>query len=109
MSISSIGRTQSLYQNRSLYTKQNQNLHRNFQQLSSGKRINKAADDAAGLAIATKMLSQSNGYDVGWRNAATSQDMVNVAEGGLSKITDSLQRMRELSVQASNTGNVRTR
>lgn len=103
MSISSIGRTQSLYQNRSLYTKQNQNLHRNFQQLSSGKRINKASDDAAGLAIATKMLSQSNGYDVGWRNAATSQDMVNVAEGGLSKITDSLQRMRELSIQASNT------
>ena len=51
MSISSIGRTQSLYQNRSLYTKQNQNLHRNFQQLSSGKRIKKAADDAAALQL----------------------------------------------------------
>lgn len=103
MSISSIGRNQNVYQNRSLYTKQNQNLRRNFQQLSSGKRINSAADDAAGLAIATKLLSQKNGYDVGLRNAATSQDMVNVAEGGLSKISDSLQRMRELSIQASNT------
>jgi len=71
--------------------------------LASGKRINSAADDAAGLAIAEKMLTQSNGYDVGWRNAATSQDMVNVADGGLSTITDSLQRIRELGVQASNT------
>jgi len=57
MSISSIGRNQNVYQNRSLYTKQNQNLRRNFQQLSSGKRINSAADDAAVLAIATKLLS----------------------------------------------------
>lgn len=103
MSISSIGGRQNFYSNQSLYTKQNQNLHRNFRQLASGKRINSAADDAAGLAIATKLLSQRNGYDVGTRNAATSQDMVNVAEGGLSKISDSLQRMRELSIQASNT------
>lgn len=80
-----------------------QGLHQNYRQLSSGKRINSAADDAAGLAIAEKMLTQSNGYDVGWRNAATSQDMVNVADGGLSTITDSLQRIRELGVQASNT------
>lgn len=78
-------------------------LQQNYRQLSSGKRINSAADDAAGLAIAQKLLTQSNGYDVGRRNAATSQDMVNVAEGGLSTITDSLQRIRELGVQASNT------
>ena len=78
-------------------------LYQNYQQLSSGKRINSAADDAAGLAIAEKLLTQSNGYDVGKRNAATSQDMVNVADGGLSTITDSLQRIRELGVQASNT------
>lgn len=78
-------------------------LYKNYQQLSSGKRINSAADDAAGLAIAEKLKSQSNGYDVGRRNAATSQDMVNVADGGLSTITDSLQRIRELGVQASNT------
>ncbi len=80
-----------------------QGLQQNYRQLASGKRINSAADDAAGLAIAEKMLTQSNGYDVGWRNAATSQDMVNVADGGLSTITDSLQRIRELGVQASNT------
>lgn len=80
-----------------------QGLHQNYRQLASGKRINSAADDAAGLAIAQKLLTQSNGYDVGGRNAATSQDMVNVAEGGLSTITDSLQRIRELGVQASNT------
>ena len=80
-----------------------QGLYQNYRQLASGKRINSAADDAAGLAIAQKLLTQSNGYDVGRRNAATSQDMVNVAEGGLSTITDSLQRIRELGVQASNT------
>ena len=93
--ISGIGRSQNV----SLY----QNLQRNYQQLSSGKKINSAADNAAGLAIAQKMLSQSNGYDMGTRNAATSQDMVNVADGSLSTITDSLQRIRELGIQASNT------
>lgn len=81
----------------------NQNLYRTYNQLSSGKRINSAADDAAGLAIAQKLSTQSNGYDVGKRNAATSQDMTKVAEGALGSITDHLQRIRELSVQASNT------
>ena len=46
----------------------NQNLRRNYQSLSSGKRINKAADDAAALAIAQKLLSQKNGYDSGYRD-----------------------------------------
>lgn len=82
---------------------QNQNLYRSYNHLASGKRINSAADDAAGLAIAQKLLTQSNGYDVGKRNAATSQDMTKVAEGALGSITDNLQRIRELSVQASNT------
>ena len=91
MSISSISNASS------------RNLYQNYRQLSSGKKINSAADDAAGLAIAEKLKSQSNGYDVGRRNAATSQDMVNVADGGLSTIADSLQRIRELGVQASNT------
>ncbi len=93
--ISGINRSQNVF----LY----QNLQRNYQQLSSGKKINSAADNAAGLAIAQKMLTQSNGYDMGTRNAATSQDMVNVADGSLSTISDSLQRIRELSIQASNT------
>ncbi|MCI9532827.1 MAG: flagellin [Lachnospiraceae bacterium] len=86
-------------QNVNLY----QNLQKNYQQLSTGKKINTAADNAAGLAIAQKLLTQSNGYDMGTRNAATSQDMINVAEGSLSTISDSLQRIRELSIQASNT------
>ncbi|MCI9427534.1 MAG: flagellin [Eubacterium sp.] len=80
----------------------NQNLRRNYQSLSSGKRINKAADDAAALAIAQKLLSQKNGYDSGYRNAGTSKDMLNVEDGALSSITDNLQRIRELGVQASN-------
>lgn len=78
------------------------NLYRSYQQLNSGKRINKAADDAAGLAIAQKLLSQSNGLNKATDNAATFQDMTKVADGALNSITDSLQRMRELSVQASN-------
>ena len=71
--------------------------------LSSGYSINKAADNAAGLAIAEKLQSQANGYNVGANNAATMNDLINVADGGISSITDSLQRIRELSLQASNT------
>lgn len=71
--------------------------------IASGKRINSAADDAAGLAIAKELETQSSGYEVGSNNASAGQDLLKVAEGGLSNIMDSLQRMRELSVQASNT------
>lgn len=77
-----------------------QNYQKNHQQLASGKQVNKAADDAASLKIIQKLLKQKNGYDMGYRNAATSQDMLNVADGALSSVTDSLQRIRELSVQA---------
>ncbi len=80
----------------------NYSTYRNYQAVSSGKRINSAADDAAGLAISQKLQSQSNGYDVGYRNAGTSQDMLKVADGALGSITDNLQRIRELSVQAAN-------
>lgn len=73
-----------------------------FTQLASGKRINSAADDAAGLAISEKLLSQMNGYNVGTNNAADGINLMNVADGALSGIQDSLQRMRELAVQASN-------
>ena len=80
----------------------NYSTYRNYQALSSGKRVNSAADDAAGLAISQKLQSQSNGYDVGYRNAGTSQDMLKTADGALGSITDNLQRIRELSVQAAN-------
>lgn len=80
----------------------NQSIYRNYQSLASGKRINSAADDAAGAAIAQKLQSQENGYDVANRNVGTSQDMLKIADGALGSITDSLQRIRELSVQAYN-------
>jgi len=73
-----------------------------YKVLSTGKRINSAADDAAGLAIGEKLLSQSNGYDKGTQNALDAKNLLSTAEGGLTSISDSLQRMRELALQASN-------
>ena len=73
-----------------------------FQSLASGRRINSAADDAAGLAISEKLLAQTNGYNVGTNNAADGVNLLNVADGALSGMQDSLQRIRELAVQASN-------
>lgn len=73
-----------------------------YTQLVSGKRINSAADDAAGLTIANKMNEQETGLNVGAQNAQSGIDMLNVAEGGLSQINDSLQRIYELSVKALN-------
>ncbi len=80
----------------------NRNLGRSFQKLSSGKRINSAADNAAGLAIAQKLLKQTNGLSAGVYNAQTSQNMLNVAEGAMSSVSDMLQRVNELSIQAAN-------
>lgn len=77
-------------------------LSQNYEQLSSGYKINSAADDTAGLAIANKLEKQSKGLDAGSNNAAAGQDLLKVADGGLSSIQNSLQRMRELSIQASN-------
>ncbi|MBR2409157.1 MAG: flagellin [Lachnospiraceae bacterium] len=73
-----------------------------FTSLAGGKRINSAADDAAGLAISEKLLAQTNGYAVGTNNAADGMNLMNVADGALSTIQDSLQRIRELAVQAGN-------
>lgn len=73
-----------------------------YRNLSTGYRINTAADDAAGLAISEKLVSQINGYDQATENAQDGQNMLNVAEGGLSGIQENLQRIRELAVQASN-------
>lgn len=73
-----------------------------YSHLTSGKRINSAADDASGLAIANKLQSQTRGLDAGTSNAQTATDLLNVADGGLTSIHSSLQRMREISVRASN-------
>jgi flagellin len=73
-----------------------------MQRLSSGLRINSAKDDAAGLAIATRMDAQFRGINVAIRNANDGISLAQTAEGGLQTLTDMVQRMRELTVQASN-------
>jgi flagellin len=73
-----------------------------MERLSTGLRINSASDDAAGLAISTKMTSQIRGLDAAARNANDAISMIQVADGAASEITDMLQRMRELTVQSSN-------
>ena len=73
-----------------------------MERLSTGQRINAAKDDAAGLAIASRMTSQIRGLDVGIRNANDAISMISTADGALVEVTNMLQRMRELALQASN-------
>ena len=73
-----------------------------YYQLSSGKRINKAADDAAGLAIAQKLLRNETGLNVGAQNARDGMGALNVADGAMNGITDYLQRINELSIRSMN-------
>ena len=75
-----------------------------FEQLSSGLRINKAADDASGLSIAQGLSSQINGLTQGVSNANDATNVAQIADGALGTTQDILQRMRSLVVQASNTG-----
>lgn len=79
-------------------------LSKSLEKLSSGFRINRAADDAAGLAISEGLRSQIGGLKVAVRNAQDGTSVVQTAEGALNESTSILQRMRDLSVQASNTG-----
>lgn len=82
-----------------------------MERLSSGKRINSAADDAAGLAISTRMTSQVKGLNMAIRNANDGISLTQSAEGAMQEVTDMLQRMRELAVQSSsgvNSDNDRT-
>ncbi len=76
-----------------------------MQRLSSGLRVNSAKDDAAGLAIAERMNAQVRGMNVAVRNANDGISLAQTAEGALGKVSDSLQRMRELAVQARNSTN----
>lgn len=76
-----------------------------LQRLSSGLRINSAKDDAAGLAISSRFTSQINGLNVAQRNANDGISLAQTAEGALDSVTNSLQRMRELAVQAANATN----
>ena len=94
----------SITAQRNLSTSQS-SLAVSMQRLSSGLRVNSAKDDAAGLAIAERMNSQVRGMNVGIRNANDGISMSQTAEGAMGKVADSLQRMRELSVQAANATN----
>jgi flagellin len=80
-------------------------LSTSMQRLSSGLRVNSAKDDAAGLAIAERMNTQTRGLTVAARNANDGISLAQTAEGALGKVGDMLQRMRDLSVQASNATN----
>jgi len=73
-----------------------------YGQIASGKAINSAADDASGLAIAKRLESQETGLNQGAANAAETKSALNVSDGALEGINDYLQRIRELSVKASN-------
>ncbi|SHE63896.1 flagellin N-terminal helical region, partial [Marinitoga hydrogenitolerans DSM 16785] len=76
-------------------------MGKSLEKLSSGLRINRAADDAAGLAISEKMRNQVKGLDTAVRNAQDAISMIQTAEGGMDEIHSILKRMRELAVQAS--------
>ena len=80
-------------------------LATSMERLSSGLRVNSAKDDAAGLAIATRQNAQIRGINVAIRNANDGISLAQTAEGALATITDALQRMRELAVQAQNGSN----
>lgn len=89
-------------------TVNNRSLSKAMEQLSTGKRINTAADDAAGLAISNKMTAQVRGLNQAIRNANDGISMIQTAEGATQEITNMLQRMRELAVQAANDTNTDT-
>ncbi|MBU3202953.1 flagellin [Clostridium algidicarnis] len=80
---------------------------KSMEKLSSGLRINRAGDDAAGLAISEKMRGQIRGLDQASRNSQDAISMIQTAEGGLNETHSILQRMRELSVQSANDTNVK--
>jgi flagellin len=80
-------------------------LRTSIERLSSGLRINSAKDDAAGLGIGVRMDSQARGMDISVRNANDGISLAQTAEGALGKVSDMLQRMRELAVQSSNASN----
>ncbi|BDU51075.1 flagellin N-terminal helical domain-containing protein [Haliovirga abyssi] len=89
-------------------TQTNNNVNGSLEKLSSGLRINRAGDDAAGLAISEKMRGQVKGLDMAAKNAQDSISLIQTAEGALNETHSILQRMRELAVQSSNDTNTTT-
>ena len=91
----------SLYADRVLNVS-NDNMLRNIEKLSSGEKINRAGDDASGLAVSEKMRSQIRGLNQASRNIQNGVSFIQTTEGYLQETTDILQRIRELSVQSAN-------
>ncbi|MCQ2590268.1 MAG: flagellin [Treponema sp.] len=91
----------SLYSNRVLNIS-NDNITKNMEKLSSGERINRAGDDASGLAVSEKMRSQIRGLNQASKNVMNGVSFIQTTEGYLQETTDILQRIRELSVQSAN-------
>ena len=83
----------------------NSGLTKALERLSSGKRINSAKDDAAGIAIASRFTAQIRGFNQGTRNAADAISLAQTAEGAYDEISGNLQRIRELAVQSANATN----
>ena len=96
--------TGSLYAQQAMTTNA-RGLSTVMQQLSTGKRINNAVDDVAGLAISTRLTSQIRGLNQAVRNTNDGISLIQTAEGATEQVTNMLQRMRELAVQASNDTN----
>ena len=91
----------AMYSNRTLGIS-NGNIQRDMERLSSGERINRAGDDASGLAVSEKMRSQIRGLNQASRNASDGISFIQTTEGYLQETTDIMQRIRELAVQSSN-------
>ena len=89
-------------------TRNERTMGSTMERLSTGLRINSAKDDAAGLAISSKMTSQINGLNQAVRNANDAIGMIQVEEGAMKEASNMLQRMRELAVQAISDSNTST-
>ncbi|MGB1970734.1 MAG: flagellin FliC, partial [Paracoccaceae bacterium] len=83
----------------------NKEMEISMERLSTGKRINSASDDAAGVAIASRLTSEIRGTNQAIRNAMDGQALIDTAEGAHEEVTNILQRMREIAVQAANDTN----
>ena len=88
-------------------TKNERAMSQAMERLSTGQRINSAGDDAAGLAISSRMTSQINGLNMAVRNANDAISMIQTADGAYSEASSMLQRMRELAVQAARANGAR--
>ncbi len=89
-------------------TMSQRNIETSMERLSTGKRLNSAADDAAGVAITSRLTSNLKGINQSVRNAMDAQALINTAEGGLQETEALLQRIRELAVQAASDTNSST-